>query len=130
MLSDTGVFGVYAGTSQAQANEMLEVCAAELKDCLVNISADELSRSKQQLKAALLMRLDSVSASLDSLARQIALFGEPRDKDEMIREIEAVSQDSLQELVAQLTTSPPAMATVGPVKGVMGTDGLSDLFVA
>ena len=95
MLSDAGVFGVYAGTSQAQANEMLEVCAAELKDCLINISTDELSRSKQQLKAAVLMRLDSVSASLDSLARQIALFGEPRDKDEMIREIEAVSQDSL-----------------------------------
>ena len=130
MLSDTGVFGVYAGTSQAQANEMLEVCATELKDCLVNISTDELSRSKQQLKAALLMRLDSVSASLDSLARQIALFGGPRDKDEMIREIEAVSQDSLQALVAQLTTGRPAMATVGPVNGVMGTDGLSDLFAA
>ena len=107
MLSDAGVFGVYAGTSQAQANEMLEVCAAELKDCRINISTDELSRSKQQLKAAVLMRLDSVSASLDSLARQIALFGEPRDKDEMIREIEAVSQDSLHALVAQLTTSRP-----------------------
>ena len=128
MLSDAGVFGVYAGTSQAQANEMLEVCAAELKDCLINISTDELSRSKQQLKAAVLMRLDSVSASLDSLARQIALFGEPRDKDEMIREIEAVSQDSLHALVAQLTTSRPAMATVGPVNGVMGTDALADLF--
>ena len=128
MLSDAGVFGVYAGASQAQANEMLEVCAAELKDCLINISTDELSRSKQQLKAAVLMRLDSVSASLDSLARQIALFGEPRDKDEMIREIEAVSQDSLHALVAQLTTSRPAMATVGPVNGVMGTDVLADLF--
>ena len=130
MLSDAGVFGVYAGTSQAQANEMLEVCAAELKDCLINISTDELSRSKQQLKAAVLMRLDSVSASLDSLARQIALFGEPRDKDEMIREIEAVSQDSLHALVAQLTTSRPAMATVGPVTRVMGTDALADLFAA
>ena len=130
MLSDAGVFGVYAGTSQAQANEMLEVCAAELKDCLINISTDELSRSKQQLKAAVLMRLDSVSASLDSLARQIALFGEPRDMDGMIREIEAVSQDSLHALVAQLITSRPAMATVGPDNGMMGTDALADLFAA
>lgn len=130
MLSDAGVFGVYAGTSEAQANEMLEVCATELKDCLVNISAEELSRSKQQLKAALLMRLDSVSASLDSLARQIALFGAPRSKDEMISEIDAVSQDSLHNLVAQLTKSQPAMATVGPVRGVMDADGLSALFEA
>lgn len=130
MLSDAGVFGVYAGTSEAQANEMLEVCAAELKDCLVNISSDELSRSKQQLKAALLMRLDSVSASLDSLARQIALFGEPQDKDRMIREIEAVSQDSLHELVTRLTKGRPAMATVGPVNAVMGADALAGLFAA
>ena len=85
---------------------------------------------KTTAESIVLMRLDSVSASLDSLARQIALFGEPRDKDEMIREIEAVSQDSLHALVAQLTTSRPAMATVGPVNGVMGTDALADLFVA
>ena len=106
------------------------MCATELKDCLVKISAEELSRSKQQLKAALLMRLDSVSASLDSLARQIALFGAPRSKDEMISEIDAVSQDSLHNLVAQLTKGQPAMATVGPVRGVMDADGLSALFAA
>ena len=97
MLSDAGVFGVYAGTSQAQANEMLAVCAAELTDCLVNITSDELSRSKQRLKASLLMRLDSVSAGLDVLPVRLPYF-RPRDKDE-IHEIEAVSQDSPHDLL-------------------------------
>lgn len=130
MLSDAGVFGVYAGTSAAQANEMLEVCATELNDCLANINADEILRAKQQLKAALLMRLDSVSAGLDSLARQITLFGEPQDKDDLIRDIEAVSRDSLQQLVGRLTSSRPAMATVGPASDVMSADDLSVLFAA
>ena len=39
MMSDTGVFGVYAGTSEHTANEMLQVCVAELKDCLSNVQA-------------------------------------------------------------------------------------------
>ena len=130
MLSDAGVFGVYAGTSSEQANEMLEVCAAELNDCLTNLNAEEILRAKQQLKAALLMRLDSVSAGLDSLARQIALFGEPQDKDDLIRDIEAVSRDSLQELVARLTCSRPAMATVGPAGDLMSAEDFSALFAA
>ena len=130
MLSDAGVFGVYAGTSAEQADEMLAVCAAELKDCLTNIHEDEILRAKQQLKAALLMRLDSVSAGLDSLARQITLFGKPQEKDDLIREIEAVSRDSLQALAGHLTSSRPAMASVGPAGAMMSAHDLSGLFAA
>ena len=48
------------------------------------------------------MRLDSVSATMDSLGRHIALFGEAHDKDHLIRSIEAVSRDSLHALTAQI----------------------------
>lgn len=130
MMSDTGIFGVYAGTSEEKANEMLHVCKAELRDCLSNIHADELLRSKQQLKASVLMRLDSVSASMDSLARHIALFGEVQNRDYLINSIQAVSMDSLHALTAQIIAGRPAMAAVGPVKNVMSVGELSDLFAA
>ena len=130
MMSDIGVFGVYAGTSEETANEMLRVCAAELTDCLSNIQADELLRSKQQLKASVLMRLDSVSATMDSLGRHIALFGKAQNKDQLIRSIEAVSIDSLQTLTAQIIAGRPAMAAVGPVRTVMNVNDLSDLFAS
>ena len=130
MMSDTGVFGVYAGTSEETANEMLKVCAAQLTDCLSNIQADELLRSKQQLKASVLMRLDSVSASMDSLGRHIALFGEAQNKDQLIRSIEAVSIESLSTLTAQIIAGRPAMAAVGPVSSVMNVSDLADLFTS
>ena len=130
MMSDTGVFGVYAGTSEETANEMLKVCAAELTDCLSNIQADELLRSKQQLKASVLMRLDSVSATMDSLGRHIALFGKAQNKDQLIRSIEAVSIDSLSVLTAQIIAGRPAMAAVGPVSAVMNVTDLSNLFTS
>ena len=128
MMSDTGVFGVYAGTSEDTANEMLQVCAAELKDCLSNVQADELLRSKQQLKASVLMRLDSVSATMDSLGRHIALFGEAQKKDYLIQSIEAVSMESLHALTSQIISGRPAMATVGPAKSVMSAAELSNIF--
>ena len=112
------------------ANEMLKVCAAEFTDCSFNIKADELLRSKQQLKASVLMRLDSVSATMDSLGRNIALFGKAQNKDKLIRSIEAVSMDSLHTLTAQIIAGRPAMAAVGQVKAVMNSADLSDLFVA
>ena len=114
MMSDTGVFGVYAGTSEETANEMLKVCAGEFTDCLFNIQADELLRSKQQLKASVLMRLDSVSATMDSLGRHIALFGKAQHKEQLIQSIEAVSIDRLHMLAAQIIAGRPAMAAVGP----------------
>ena len=130
MMSDTGVFGVYAGTSEETANEMLKVCAAELTDCLSNIQTDELLRSKQQLKASVLMRLDSVSATMDSLGRHITLFGKAQNKDQLIRSIEAVSIESLSILTAQIIAGRPAMAAVGPVSAVMDVTDLSDLFTS
>ena len=97
---------------------------------LVQYTADELLRSKQQLKASVLMRLDSVSATMDSLGRHIALFGKAQNKDQLIRSIEAVSIDSLSILTAQIIAGRPAMAAVGPVSAVMNVTDLSDLFTS
>ena len=93
-----------------------------------NIQADELLRSKQQLKASVLM-LDSVSASMDSLGRHIAHFWKAQNKDELIRSIE-VSIDSLSTLTAQIIAGRPAMAAVGPISAVMNVTDLSDLFTS
>ena len=76
------------------------------------------------------MRLDSVSASMDSLARHIALFGEVQNNDYLINSIQSVSMDSLHALTAQIIAGRPAMAAVGPVKNVMSAGELSDLFAA
>ena len=74
--------------------------------------------------------LDSVSASMESLGRHIALFGKAQNKDELIRSIEAVSIDSLSTLTAQIIAGRPAMAAVGPVSAVMNATDLSDLFAS
>ena len=55
MFTDTGMFGVYAGTSDKTIDEMLEVSLAAFKACQSDLAQEEIDRAKQQLRAGLLM---------------------------------------------------------------------------
>ncbi|NCF48863.1 MAG: insulinase family protein, partial [Bacteroidetes bacterium] len=61
MYSDSGYFGVYAGTSAEQANEMLSVTAQQLGDLASSVGDEELMRAKAQIRASLVMARESVS---------------------------------------------------------------------
>ena len=67
--SDGGSFGVYAGTSATQVNEMLSVCAGELAAVASGVADCEVERAKAQIRASLLMNRESVSSCADALAR-------------------------------------------------------------
>lgn len=130
MFSDTGVFGVYAGTSADKVNEMLEVSLAELKKCKDTITADEMERAKQQLRSAVLMRRDSVSSMMETTARQLAIFGQITDKKQLLHEIDKVSISDVSGLVEMLTsTAKPSLAMVGTADDVMGIDDMASHLV-
>ncbi len=127
LLSDSGVFGVYAGTSQSQLDEMLTVATGALVDCTNSITEEELARAKQQLKAASLMRRDSVSGMMESTARQLILFGEVLDRDKLIADIDNVSRAQVMEAAANLLSgSQPSVALTGPHQGFQGQGWLAD----
>lgn len=127
LLSDNGVFGVYAGTSEHQLTEMLQVTAAALKDCATDISEEELERAKSQVKSSVLMRRDSVHGMMESTARQLILYGKISDRDQLIEDINAVSRnDVMSAASALLANSSPAVAVTGPVSGFKGQDWLAD----
>ena len=117
MFTDTGLFGVYAGTSDKTVDEMLTVSLAALKSCSTDLSDEEIHRAKQQLRAAVMMRRDSVSSLMESTARHLALFGRVIEGDEMAAAIDAVSHDDVAELAHQIISGPaPSLSIVGPAK--------------
>ena len=115
MFTDTGLFGVYAGTSDKDVDEMLEVSLAALKACRTDLKQEEIDRSKQQLRAAVLMRRDSVSSMMDTTARHLALFDRVFECEEMLAAIEKVSRADVAELAHLITSGPaPSLSIVGP----------------
>ncbi len=131
LYSDSGLFGVYAGTAPQQMDELLEVAAASLAELTAAVGSDELARAKAQLKAAVLMGRDSVAGMTDSLARQILLFGGPQSAEELISQIEAVSAADISAMARRLLSGPgPALSVVGPKHSLMGNDQLARLLAA
>ena len=126
MYSDSGHFGVYAGTSAAQADEMLTVTAQQLAELATAVGEDEVSRAKAQLRASLVMARESVSGCGDALARQIMLFGAPVDDSDLLDQIAAVDAAAVRGVAADLIEGgQPAVAAIGPQSSIMENDALA-----
>ena len=129
MYSDSGHFGIYAGTSAAQANEMLSVTASQLADLAAGVGADELERAKAQLRASLVMARESVAGCGDSLARQIMMFGAPQDDVEILDRILGVTADEASGVAADLIAGgTPVITAIGPEAEIMSNADLADIF--
>ena len=79
------------------------------------LSPVELARAKTQLKAGLLMSLESTSARCEQLAQHLLIYGTPFDPDEIVRRIEAVDDAAVRRVVARWRQGPPTLTAQGPL---------------
>ena len=87
--ADTGMFGIYAGTDAGDVEELMRVVVDEIAAAAGNITEAEIARAKAQMKAGLLMALESSGARAEQLARQMLIYGRPMPLEEMVAQIEA-----------------------------------------
>lgn len=113
-LKDAGVFGIYAGTTPKELHELLPVVADEIKKIMNDkVTETELKRAKTQIKASLLMSLESSSSTAEIIARQMLLFKRIIPTEEIVQKIEAITADDLQILAQKIFTSTPTYALLG-----------------
>ncbi|MFZ1413625.1 MAG: pitrilysin family protein [Defluviicoccus sp.] len=125
--TDTGLFGIYAGTGAAEAHEILPLVCAELVKVGHDIADAELARARSQLKAGILMALESTSARCEQLARQIMVFGRPIPVEETVAKIEAVDRAAVQRVSQRIFSRPPTLAALGPNAGVQDYEAVRAL---
>jgi predicted Zn-dependent peptidase len=114
-LADTGLFGIHAATGPEVMGKLIDVVGAELVRAAAEKPGEaELARSKAQLKAGLLMGLESSSARAEQMARQLLLFDRLMQPPELIERIDAVTAEAVRELAAKVVSgSGPSVAVVG-----------------
>jgi predicted Zn-dependent peptidase len=84
-----------------------------------SVPADELRRSKDQLKGSLMLSLESSTARMSNLARQEMYFERFYDLDELIEKIEAVTVEDLQSLAQEFfKTESVAVTALGNLNGL------------
>src|SRR5207245_3292426 len=69
--TDTGFFGLYTGTDPGDAPEMMEVIVDVINDAVETLTEAALARAKAQMKAGLLMEVESCSLRAEQMERHI-----------------------------------------------------------
>ena len=115
---DGGLFGIYAGTGEAEAAELVPALCEQAVRLEAGLSPIELNRAKTQMKAGLLMSLESTSARCEQLAQHLLIHGTPFDPVDIVRRIEAVDDDAIRRVVARWRSGPPTLVGLGPVGGL------------
>lgn len=113
-LRDAGLFGIHAATGTKLMSQLIDVIGAELKRAADKApEAPELARSKAQLKAGLLMSLESSSARAEQLARHILTHNRVLTNDELMDKVDAVTADNVREFAGQLARGETSVSVVG-----------------
>jgi Predicted Zn-dependent peptidases len=122
--TDTGLFGIYAGTGEREAEELVPLVCSELAKVADLVTPEELARARAQLKSGLLMSLESTSSRCEQLARQLMVFERPIPVEETVAKVEAVDSAAVRQAAERLIASAPTMASIGPIARV---PALSDI---
>jgi len=116
---DTGLFGLYSGTDAGDADALMQVVVDQIAATAETLSEAEVARAKAQMKAGLLMALESSGARAEQLARQIIAYGRPIPLEEIVAKVEAVTVESARAAGRELIgRSRPAVAALGPSCGL------------
>lgn len=103
LFSDCGSFAIYAGLEESRRAKAEALIQRELQSLhTVGIRPTELHRAKQQLRAAKIMSLESLSTRMSMLGKSWLEEGAPEDPFESIRSINAVTLDDVNRVAAQL----------------------------
>jgi len=113
---DAGQITLYAGTSAEEIGDLTQITIDELKRAADDMSEAEVARARAQIKAGMLMGLESPSSRAERIARLLAIYGRVPDVDEAVAKIEAVSVADVRRYAGELASKDAALALYGPVQ--------------
>lgn len=129
--SDTGMTTIYAGTSGEEIKDLTNLTIDEMKRAADDMSPAEVARARAQMKAGLLMGLESPSSRTERLARMIQIWGEVPSLEDTVLRIDSVTTGDVRAFGEHLVhKAPAAMALYGPVGAAPDLSALSQRRVA
>ncbi len=122
--SDTGLFTVYAATEPGDLPKMVPVLCDEIRRVGESLTPEEVKRARAQLKAGLLMSLESPSSRCASRARQLLVYGRLQSVAEIIAKVEDIDRAGISRAAARVLNSAPTVAAMGDLSKLEDFDKL------
>jgi predicted Zn-dependent peptidase len=133
MFAETGLFSVYAGTTPARAEEVLQIVRREIDDVgSGGLTEEEFVRAKGHMKGAFVLSLEDTSGRMSRLGKSEIAHGEILSVDETLERIDAVTLDDARRVAARVLARPMTLAVIGPFEtgAFGGTDPAVEVAVA
>jgi predicted Zn-dependent peptidase len=127
---ETGIFGIYAGTGESEAAELVPVTLEELQRVQLDADTAELRRARAQVKASVLMSMESTGSRCEQLSRQLQIFGRLIPTAETMAHLEAVTVDDIRAAAGRIFRGLPTLATMGPARRVPDLAAISHRLAA
>ncbi|MSO91194.1 MAG: insulinase family protein [Acetobacteraceae bacterium] len=128
--TDTGIFGIYAGTGESEVEELIPVTLEEIRKVQGVVGEEELARARAQVKASILMSLESTGSRCEQLARQVQLFGRVIPAAETVAKITAVTLEDISRAARRIFRATPTLAALGPAERVPSVGAIADTLAA
>ncbi|MDJ0637514.1 MAG: pitrilysin family protein [Paracoccaceae bacterium] len=129
--SDTGLLTIYAGTGAEDLSALIGLTVDEMRRAADDMSVEEIARARAQLKAGMLMGLESPAARAERLARQLAIWDRVPTLEETVARIDAVTRDVARDFAGTIAKSgAAALALYGPVSGAPSVDEMAGRLAA
>jgi len=114
--ADSGIFGVSAATGEEEVAELVPVVIDELRRAAENITEEEVARVRNQIRAGLLMSLESPSSRAGQIARQQILWGRVIPLQETVDRINRITAARVKQIAGEIfDTSRLSVAGIGRV---------------
>ena len=113
--SDIGMTTIYAGTGGDEIHGLAELTVDQLKRAAEDMTEAEASRARAQMKAGLLMGLESPAGRCERLARSLMIWGRVPPLEETAAKIDAVDLAATRRAGERLAAGAPSLALYGPV---------------
>ena len=113
-----------------QAAELVPATLAELRRVRHDVTAEELDRAKAQLRASLLMSLESTGARCEQLARQVFVHGRIVPLEETKARIAAVTLEDIAAAARRVFSGRPTLAVLGPHRHVAPVSEMAERLAA
>ena len=113
--ADTGVWGVYVGTTPSHTGQVMELIHGQLAQLAEEgITEAELEKARGAARGALALAMEDSQSRMVQLGRDEICGLEHYSMDERLERILAVDQDQVIEVARQVLTGPKTLGAVGP----------------
>jgi len=129
--ADTGMTTIYAGTANHQIEALAGITVDEIKRAASDLGEAEVARARAQMKAGLLMGLESPASRAERLARVLAIWDRVPPLEETVARIDNVTTEKVRAFAESMAGGKrAALALYGPVELAPSLESLRERLAA